>query len=256
MGKLLKADLYRLFKTKSYYILNITILGLILLNLIIAKRQDIVDETDLLSEFTGIEVSAGVVTGGNVAIYMSIFVAIFVAHEFTHGTMKNVVSKGYSRIKIYLSKLIAVSVATTLMFLAILIFTTIVGTVVTGEFGEITGTYALEFLRMLAIVTLLYLAFSSLYLMIVMIVRSSGGAIAINLIGVTMFGPEIYELFNWLFKNKYDFNKYSLTNNVLLYNESLSPPLEDIGRSIIVGLVFLVVTTLIGSLVFEKTDIK
>ncbi len=258
MSKLIKADLYRLFRTKSYYICTGILLVMSILSLLIMKGTEIFlgEVVFSLLELTGISYGASAVAGGDIVIFTAIFISVFITQEFVFGTMKNVVSKGFSRVKIYLSKLITMIVATAIMLIALFIVSTVAATIATGELGEITGTFVLEFLRMFAIELLLYSALSSVFVMIAMIVRSNGATIAINIIGVIMFSSLIYELVSLLFKRKYNFYDYSLLNNINTYYINMSPAFEDIIRSIIVGVAFLTVSTLIGVLVFRKTDVK
>ena len=92
--------------------------------------------------------------------------------------------------------------------------------------GEITSSYLLEILRLLAIELLLYSM--DLFSNDSMVIRSSGGAITINILGVITFYGLIYELLNRLFKEKYNFHIYSLQGNIMNYYNNISPPLSMI----------------------------
>ncbi|HWT26709.1 MAG TPA: ABC transporter permease subunit, partial [Mobilitalea sp.] len=188
--------------------------------------------------------------------FISIFIAIFVTGEFTHGTMKNVVSKGFDKISIYLSKVISMIAATYIMIFVTFIFSFFTATIISGKFGTLTASYFGEIIRMVGIELLLFAALASSFVMISMLVRNIGGVIAINIIGILSFLPMIYQLLELLFKNKIHFTYYELQFNMNIYNTNLSPSLEDIIRSIIVGVAYLAVTTLIGVYFFKKSDIK
>ena len=235
MSKLLKADIYRLFRTKAFYVCLIIMYCIIGLNAVIIKMSHTLGIEGEIANYNGITFGLEMLTISNIKLFMGIFIAVFVASEFNFGTMKNLVSKGFDRAKIYLSKLITMSIASIIMVMNMFLVAILVVTFATGELGEITSSYLLEILRLLAIELLLYVALGSVFLMIAMVIRSSGGAIAINILGVITFYGLIYELLNRLFKEKYNFHIYSLQGNIMNYYNNISPPLEDMIRSIVVG---------------------
>lgn len=262
MINLLKSDFYRLFRSRAFYICTLVssiifAAGAFLIrwsSQLIAKVQKLETVPELPFK-SGISYGFTAFTNGNLPIFMSIFIAIFVTAEFVHGTMKNAVSKGFSKIMIYISKLITMTAATLIMILTMLILGLVSGTIVSGSFVA-GGDDFLLLLRMVVIEILLHAALTSVFVMIGMIIKNNGGTIAVNIIGVSMLGPLIYQILDMLIDPKKSFALYGLQNNIVLFNLNLVRTSEDIIRAILVGIVFLAATAAAGLLVFRKADVK
>lgn len=262
MINLLKSDFYRLFRSKAYYICILVSCLLFAAGAFIIKwSNQLMAQAQKLETVPELPFKSGLSYGftafssGDVHIFMAIFIAIFVTAEFTHGTMKNAVSKGFSKIKIYLTKLITMTAATYIMVLVMLLIGFAAGTIVTGNFIAEGDNFAL-LLRMVAIELLLHLSLTAVFVMIGMIIKNNGGTIAISIIGIFTFGPLIYQLLDMLFDPKKSFTNYGLQNNIKFFYLNLEKTSDDIIRAILVGLAFFVVTTAAGLLTFRKADIK
>lgn len=263
MLNILKSDLYRLFRSRAFYICTfiatlIFVAGAFLskwANELSAKSQNL-DTIPELPFKSGIYYGIGAFTDGSLRLYLAVFIAIFITAEFVYGTMKNAVSKGYSKIQIYLSKLITMTIASYIMLLIMFVFGVLAGTIVTGNFGEATENLTMEALRAVGIELLLYMALTSIFVMIAMIVRNNGGTIAVNVIGVVTFGSFIYQILDMLFDSNTSFSYYGLQNNIALFYNNLDRPGDEMIRAICVGLVFLIVTVAIGMAAFKNSDVK
>ena len=260
MSNLLKSDFYRLFRSRTFYICTF-IASLMMFAVaflekwsdeMLAKAQKI-EQT--LSFRNGVELGLEAFSGGDATIFIAILTAVFVTSEFVHGTMKNAVSKGFSKIQIYLSKVITMTVATFILIFCMFVFGTISGTMVSGNFGDSSSTFVWQALRMVGIELLLQTALTSLFVMIAMVVRNNGGTIAINFIAVISFGPMIYVLLDYIFKPENSLSNYGLQNNIFSFSNALAKSGDEILRSILVGVAYLVVTTFIGMSAFKKSDI-
>lgn len=261
MSKLLRSDLYRLFKSKSFYICSFIAFGLFILNLCIAYWASNIDTgngemlTNLLPK-DGISYALGAFANGNVQMILAIITGIYITADFAHGTMKNVVSKGFSRIQIYVSKLITMIVAVFIIILATFIVGTIGATIVSGKLGDFSADSVKHIAGVVGIEVLLNTALTSLLVFVGMLFRNLGGTIAFNILGVMSFGPLIFSLLELLVKNKIKFTEFSLSNNIMFYisNDSISG--SDYLRSVIVALVFFAISTGLGIFAFLKTDVK
>lgn len=264
MSNILKSDFYRLFRSKAFYICTLiaTLVfasGAFLTkwaNELLAKNQNL-DTVPELPFQSGIYYGIGAFTDGSINLYMAVFIAIFVTAEFVYGTIKNTVSKGFSKIHIYVSKLITMVTASFIMMFIMFVFGVIAGTMVSGNFGEATENLTMYALRAIGIELLLHTALASIFVMIAMLVRNNGGTIAINVIGIITFGSVIYQLLDMLFSNDFNtsFAKYGLQNNIGFFYNNLNLPMEDIVRAIGVGVVFFVVSFVIGLSVFKNSDV-
>jgi ABC-2 type transport system permease protein len=191
----------------------------------------------------------------NVTTLLAIIISIFVTAEFTHGTMKNVVSKGFSKIQIYLSKLIVMIVAAFITVLLSFAVGTVSAAIVTGTFGNLSGDFVANLFKVSGIELLLLTALTAVYLFVSMSIKNLGGVIAINIVGISIFSF-IFPLLEYLVKGKIKFTDYSLLNNIAFYLNGTTMKGSDYLRSAIVGLAFLAVTTILGIVLFRKSDVK
>jgi len=256
MKNLLKSDFYRLFKSKSYYICMLVAAALIIVGLVISNalsKQDVAYATLLNKD--GMSYGLKTFGDGNVIMIMSIFISIFVTAEFSQGTMKNVVSKGFSKVQVYLSKLVTMTVATYIAFLVAFIVSVVGGSIITGKFGDFTGAFVGIAMKTIGIELLLTLAMTAVFVMIAMVFKNLGGVIAINIIGVFTFLNLIFSALQYLVDNKIKFTEFSLSYNMSLYGVDQVAGSIFL-RSTIVGLVFLAVFTALGLWLFKKADVK
>lgn len=254
MIKLLKSDFYRLAKSKSLYICSAV--GSLLFILVVVLLKFSTTMTDTLGELpysSAMSFGHTVFTGGDVHLLMAIFISIFVTAEFVHGTMKNTIAKGYSRTLVYLSKLIASTVASYIMLLIVFIVSVLSYLVVFGNLGSLSGKEVLIIL----IELFLHSSLASIFLLIAMIIRNNGGTIAINIICITLIFPQLFTLLDVIFDHKIQFTNYSLLHNMMMYAATDQNFTNgEIIRSVIVGGAYLGIMTLLGIIAFKKQDVK
>lgn len=78
---------------------------------------------------------------GSLAMIGGIVIAIFVCSEYSQGTIKNIVARGYSRTKIYFAKLIAVTVMISAMYIVAIIFGALFGLLFFGFSSPLDMTW-------------------------------------------------------------------------------------------------------------------
>ena len=177
MSGLLKSDFYKLSKMKSFPICLLIVVALTVGSVFIQDYsaqflgEGIVynGSNQLLSTFAG-----------DCKIFIAIVVSIFAASEFGFGTIKNTASRGFSRISIYFSKLIVSCFIALMIQLVYSIAYTGTATILWG-FGEVSASYWPETLKIVGLEFLLTFAYTAVFVMVAMLIRQSGGAIAINL---------------------------------------------------------------------------
>jgi ABC-2 type transport system permease protein len=257
MSGLLRSDFYRLFKSKSFYICTLVAIFLLNLNLFTIKwasnmSGEMGEIYASLLPKDGITYGIKAFSDGNTQMIFAIIVAIFVVAEFSHGTMKNIISKGFSRTQAYLSKLITMIIATFIIIFAGFLVTTASATVISGAIGS----FSWDIIKIIGIELLLNAALISILLLSAMVVRNLGGVIAINIIGILSFGPLIFTLLEYLSDGKVMFTHYSLFYNMALYMGTTAAAGSDYLKSALVAIAYLILTTVIGIFAFKKTDIK
>lgn len=202
----------------------------------------------------GLEYALTVFTS-NIQMILGIIVGIFVTAEFSHGTMKNSVSKGFIKWKIYISKFISMLVASYLIILVSILVGILCGSILFGGIGDFSGEVVTDTFKMVGIEVLLYTAMISFFIIICMVIRNLGGVLAIIILGVLTMEPLIYRLLELICKGKIKFSQYSLLNNIAICN-STSITGTDYLRATIVALAYLAITLAVGIFAFNKSDIK
>ena len=261
MINLLKSDFYKLLTRKSFYICGaisafLGILGVIMMNSDIKSLGAEIDP-----KLFGLSGISAMISGvSDVTLLSVIFLSMFIASEFSFGTIKNIASRGVGRVNIYLSKLIMG------------IFTVVTYTITSGLVGFIAGTImwgpgefnqevVLNILRMVGLFLLAEISLQSVFMMVSFIVRNTGGAIALNLAIIILASSLIlvfidYGCSAWL--NISDFKSANYWVGTYVQNHFLSLDIENdvIIRGVIVSLVYFVLSTAVGIFTFQKRDIK
>ena len=157
MLNLLRADFYKLRRSKSFFIC-LGILALFVAYIIIDFSSSAhIKEQLSPSTFHWIYMlfMERAFLPYFIPLFQAIFITMLITSEYSTGTIKDSVSLGFSRRKIYMSKLITVSVGSILMMLVAIFFTIITSIFVFGIYGSFSMYDLLLLLRMLLIQVLL-----------------------------------------------------------------------------------------------------
>lgn len=263
MSNLLKSDFYKLFKTKSFFVCCIISVVLAVASVFILDADAKVSQQSVTAGVGGASANlsaAAMLPGsfsGNGTLFASIVISIIVASEFGFGTIKNIASRGFSRTKIYFSKLLVSSVAATVFVLAYSIAMTITATCLWG-FGDTSGSFVPNTLKIFGLEILLNLAFTSVFVLVSSLIRQTGGSIAVNICIMNFFALFV-QLAELLIKKvtgqTVNFLNYLISTNM---NQVAGNPLTNdlVVRALLVGVIYLVGTTALGIWLFNKRDIK
>lgn len=107
MRKLLQFEFRKLRQQKSFYICCFLLIVFVLLSALLNKII-LEHSADPIQAPTGTDGITSALASGNITLIIGIFTALFVCEDFTDGIIKNIYAKGYSRNKVYFSKLIVV----------------------------------------------------------------------------------------------------------------------------------------------------
>jgi ABC-2 type transport system permease protein len=187
------------------------------------------------------------------ALIIGIFVSIFVSAEFNFGTMKNIVSKGFNRTKVYAAKFVICASAALLMLIVYMVAGCLAGTILWGfdpnGIASLGGMITL-FLNQ----ALLMIAYTAVFVFVATSLRSNGASIGVN-ICVVMLVATLLQAINLLFGGSVNLSDFWISGNISKL-ATLSPAGSDVLRGIIVAVVYTAAATLAGSALFEKQDIK
>lgn len=249
MTTLIFAEWYKLVRSKT--------LGLILIGVGAITSLEIVSSY-LIAEPPVLGQNSIIVLGEGAAIralWIAAFVGFFIASEFQNGTIRNVIALGKDRTHILISKIFSASIA----IVAILTVDGIVATICNSAafgFGNMAGG---EFLRLSVgsffLQTLYHSTYAAVFTMLAFLSKDSGKTILFCIV------YEIAILAIGGFLN--NFPGGALAFAVQLFPQYYASELDDIGfqlpfmiNGIIISVAYIVGSSLIGTIVFKKSDIK
>lgn len=203
---------------------------------------------------TALEIYHSSFGAGLIEILAGILIAALLAKEYSQGTIKNTLAYGKKRYEFYIAKFLALVVGITVItFILTTVSTT--GAVLVGGWGE-----AFEFsqvIGMLKTFTASVFANSAVVAVIMIfaiLVKSNGGTIAIAAGGFILL-PSIAAMIYGVY-SWYD-KLYELTP---FYNSALAISMNagngDLVRSIFVSTVTIVIALIAGIQIFKAQDIK
>lgn len=281
MFGLIKSDFYKLFRMKSFYICAaiaavLSGLGIVSLNMLDKMQYAMYGLEDMfISQYTGVyALTLGL---GSATLFTTIVVSMFVAGEFKFGTIKNIASRGIGRVSIYFSKYIITVFISVIYSLVCAAAAFITGCCLAGV-GDFDRAVFLDILEIFGLFLLAQIAMQSIFQMIGFLVRSTGWTIGTN-IAIFAFLPtmvlnlvdmavnnwlapavtSVEWLSSWLKIENFSSNNYwpypylsEFTNIDILHMDFFYPILT---RGLIVCAVYIILTTAIGILTFQKRDI-
>jgi len=259
MINLLKADFYKLLKTKMGYILLIVCAALSLLMLGIyglAKYVSLsVDDMPLVIAGRAIMFSSFSLSS-NIGIIIPIFVGIFTLTDIRHGTIRNKILFGESRTKIYLSHLI-VSITLSLVAAILSFIILAIGSLILFGYGApFEGEEIANFFRCLIIGILSFIYVATISTFFALITKSTPMTVLLTL-AVTLGLPIIISLFALVQVESYKYIFYlipSFASSVVSNGGEISVEIFIYGLCSLIF--FSALNIFLGIILFKKIDIK
>jgi len=262
MRNLISSDFYKVRKGKYAFIC--TVLGLLLIVAfvgILYANAEFVDETGLVGYghkmlregFLGNDTNIGMM-----GLFFAIAISIFVGSEFGFGTIKNSATKAYSRVQIYVSKLVVSLILMTIMAILAIATGAIAGTLAFGWGTPVDG-YMVDAIWNLLLQLYLAFALVSIFVMVAILIRQSGGSIAAN-ICILMFIPTIIMFGSILLEKLFDI-EIMLTKyfpSAMIAELGMMEALDQkvVIRVLVTATLWLAGTIAIGLFTFQKRDVK
>ncbi len=272
MVRLLKADFYKLFRRKAFYIC-LLVCGLLAFitvatNVMIYNFSEkemleagfSLEELTLGEEMTGFTAMVNI-TPSNWLIVLGVMISMFVCLDFSSGIIKNVASKGFKRFEMYLSKYI-ISIFCVIAFMIFQLIVVFISATFMSKhgIGEMPEHYISGLLATFGINLLIAMSIAAFFTMISFIVRKIGGSIAINLCTISFIGV-IFKFIDGIIENVtnnkvFELSKYisfSYMDTFRGYDTTVYQ--SDIATAIIVSICWLIVATGVGIACFQNRDI-
>lgn len=242
MGNLLRAELHKLIKQKSLYICMGIVILLIAVPILIFASEDMqnVGTYLFLSSFSG----------SGIDMLLPVLISLLLCGDFTSGTVRLMVGRGYSRASIYLSKFIltfavvlfagAISWCTALICISAFLDCDVLIN------GRILLMLTLQLAAMFAVGVFSFLVAmltrKSAITIAAGLITPSAGTILITLSDVFLKKVNFKITDYWFFTFLAELSEQSTSNSVLL-------------RCGVVTLIYIAVFFVVGLLAFNKSDI-
>lgn len=244
MAKLLHFEFHKLIRQKSFYICLAVAVAMLFISTYTTylMQKDAVDVSQM--GIDGMSVMIGAVSGGTLSMVIGVFVPLFVCEDYVSGTIRNIVTRGYTRLGIFLAKLIAVLFASAIMTIVCMAAGYLVGVLFCAPGEQPFDAYTVKILLcQLAVM----LAEASLFYAISTVLQKTGGAIAICLVLPMVLTIVLALADTALAEKEIQLSGYWLEriNGTLAVFDVKS---EDMKKALLTALSYFVVTT-VGSFV-------
>lgn len=178
MKNLLKLELRKIRKQKSFYVCTLVMVGLLFLSVLTSDALS--KNPELAGQFSSscFDIIVSALNSSSFLLVAGIFVALCVCNDYEQETIKNIYARGYSRKRVYFSKLISVWISTTIMFTVVMLCAFIFG-------RAYFGTANLEESRLIYIIGVQYtvcMANIFLFFFVSSLIRKNGLSIAATIV--------------------------------------------------------------------------
>lgn len=247
MSNLLKFELHKLIRQKSFYICTAVMLVMSFIGLMLSKALAENSELNMAIP-TAQSALLSAVSSSNFTMICGIFIALFVCTDFDQQTIKNVYSRGFSRDCVYFAKFMASAIATVAMFAVTLVFTYAAGSVMFDGTAE-AGNYA----ALIAGQLIFCLAYSSFVFAVSLVVKKVGISIALAILGPSLIGTVINLVDAFLKIENFKFASYWL-DGFLADLTSLATDSARLTVCIVLSLVYAAVFFGAGYLINKRLE--
>ncbi len=173
MLNLLRADLMRLRREKSFFVGVLAIFIVGLFAVLTTYRENLTTNVFKVTSPDELFFSESMLIG----ITSALFIAFFIGTEYSDGTMRNKLISGHTRVSVYFSELITCAVGALIQHVIYLVTVTLLGSLLLGEMK--TPPEQLVLITLMSFLAVFALA--SIFVMLALLIPSKA-AIAIILI--------------------------------------------------------------------------
>ena len=284
MFRMLRAEFYKMYKSRGFKVLCIVAILLGLLNVVMnnvineeflskslgtqvseEQMESLInnDSDEIISpgslgfhtngakdpfNITAVEAFHASFGSGIMEILIAVLVGTMVAKEYSEGTIKNTLAYGKNRTSFYIAKFINI-IAGSAIIMAIMTGVTTLGVIITKGWGE-----QFKFTQLIHMVEIVFGAVAAIIMVISSLVKSNGATIGISValfILLPTMASFLYGVYDWFDKI------YELS---LFYNSALvtaiKASLQDVIRSMVRGVVTMAIALVAGITIFRGQDIK
>ncbi|MBT2764255.1 ABC transporter permease [Paenibacillus sp. ISL-20] len=253
MYNLIRAELFKLRKDRSFRVLLLTIAALSLAYPLLYYFDNMSNGDP---QITGAEFLLNFITGNAYVIKFGVaaLAGFFISNEYSTGVMKTIASSGNDRGRLFAAKLIGFAVGAMAISLVFPIVSTIEVSVLAG-FGQLPEEIDPFFIPRVLGLTLLYASgYAAVGAMFTTVLTDSGKTIGFSMIFFLMIDSMMTGLGEYipLFTTLYDYSIFKLLGNISKTNIDNG----DLPALLLVPLLTIVISGLLGILVYRRKEIK
>ena len=293
MLKAIQAELYKLFKNRTFKVLIFVTILLSTLTIVMCSPvfDNIINDSlgdlpqeqkdALMQQMTSMSDSDAIVTPGNLGIQLNakdvmnpttievyhasfgsgvmeiligILVAALIAKEYSQGTIKNFLAYGKKREEFYLAKFVSMIVAIAIISAVMTILPTVVVTMMNGWGQEFEFSQVLGMVKTFVVSLTASSAVVALVMIIATLVKSNGATIGITV--AVFIGVPTFAGFLYGIYPWFD----KIYEVLPFYNSALATSIKagngDLLRALLIALVTIVISLFAGVTIFKAQDIK
>ena len=203
---------------------------------------------------TSIEVYHASFGSGVIEIIIGILVGALIAKEYSQGTIKNFLAYGKRREEFYLAKFVSMVIAVTIILAVMTILPTIVVTLMNGWGKAFEFSQVLGMIKTFIASLIASSAVATLAMVIATLVKSNGATIGIT-VAIFIGIPTLAGFLYGIYP------WFDRVYEVLpFYNSALATSIKagngDLLRSVIISLVTIAISLFVGIKIFKSQDIK
>lgn len=203
---------------------------------------------------TSIEVYHASFGSGVIEIIIGILVGALIAKEYSQGTIKNFLAYGKRREEFYLAKFVSMVIAVTIILAVMTILPTIVLTLMNGWGQAFEISQLLGMIKTFVASVIASSAVAALAMIIATLVKSNGATIGIT-VAIFIGIPTLAGFLYGIYP------WFDRVYEVLpFYNSALATSIKagngDLLRSVIISLVTIAISLFVGIKIFKSQDIK
>lgn len=260
MLNILRTDIYKAIRTASFWVtLGLTIVSSMISSFVLFKVFSLIvgsPEFDI-----GLELEQGASLPNffqsvsevmpECLFLIGIFAVMFAISDFSHGTIKNIASKGYHREYIYLSKFVTTLIYAVLSLALTFVTSFITAQIVINDSVPNFFDYNNDFAKELGYLSLQIVTYIAMAIFLATLIRSLGPALSVFL-GFFFLQSTVVDLINKfiheILKSEFSITPYTISG-------AFSNP-DHITQGVIVLCAYTLVFTVVGLYAFRKRDIN
>lgn len=266
MGRLLHFEFRKLLRMKSFYICAAILAALLLLVVatfsytksnteaqIKAEAGDAYFYVEDMSEvnFDMNDFVVGAVSGVQVCIFLAVVISLFVCMDYSCGAIKNVIAKGYSRMRVCLSKYIVAMLIGALYT----VFTMVIGGLFGGMFFGFDTKMTSDGLLQSLVQVLIICAYCAGFFLLSVLVKKSGGAIAAAILTPQVVSILTTFIDSYINSETFKITNYTLSGCLTLMSDAAGVTSTVLTRSAVCAAVYFAVFTLFAFVVSKRAEV-